>query len=708
MNIIKFFVVIWFVKSNINIYNKINGIIIKQIENRKYTVFNLNKKYTQIQITCNENNKNLCCLLVNNILNETISNEFGYIIIDYANKSTYNIIEEIEKFIKKITSTLNIDYILLSYSQYEYRESNSIEVKKKGIEIYYENSYAADGYFDKILLEMEKFYLKNEHKFREQESTISYRRNEDDISYYFRLCVIIHNMCYLFKFDINDLDNKELNTFAEVNTRNIGHHDAKILKKLYGIFNVNDLYHIEARGEIRCLEISRNKIEKIMPKKFKIEVHLDSISFFDGYTKNSVYLKNESNKDDGEKKFINNNFFDEIKKILEKINFIANTKDYKFEFLIMRIMNKQETALKLIFNFIIKHMYIVEEDELDYTTGEIIFRSNNEEDNKNKIINKLSYRLSGLQFSDCYLIKICLLLDAEEYINKKNINNEYIWESLIDINEYIREKNNEKISRSDGKSRCISILKIIKEAENYHINNIIKYKNEVLKNVCKMTSLFTGLASSRFVYEDIKEDFIRNEICENFQLDGNEIEEKANIIKNNLQKNTDEDEEYEKKRKEMLKNSSLDYDLNIIKSNPLEEELKDIFDEDIRTYYENEQIKKGKIIIENIFNEFLKKNEIQEESINDYKNEIEDDFLQILRNNIEVRLRKQASIELPKAFNNLFKSEMKICHVEKVKLRKIFQNVKMMLDETIILEILNKTEGIKMHESFTKALDTFR
>ncbi|WUR03171.1 uncharacterized protein VNE69_03380 [Vairimorpha necatrix] len=646
MNIIKFFVVIWFVKSNINIYNKINGIILKQIENRKYTVFNLNKKYTQIQITCNENNKKLCCLLVNNILNETISNEFGYIIIDYANKSTYNIIEEIEKFIKKITSTLSIDYILLSYSQYEYRESNSIvkkiieklnqinakrRVKKKGIEIYYENIYAADGYFDKILLEIENFNSKNGYKFREPEFMISYSRNEDDISYYFRLCVIIHNMFYLFKFDINDLDNKELNTFAEVNTRNMGHHDAKILKKIYEIFNVNDLYHIEARGEIRCLEISRNKIEKIMPKKFKIEVHLDSISFFNGYTKNSVYLKNESNKDDGEKKFINNNFFDEIKKILEKINFIANTKDYKcveffytllknynkVEFLIMRIMNKQETALKLIFNFIIKHMYIVEEDELDYTTGEIIFRSNNEEDNKNKIIKKLSYRLSGLQFSDCYLIKIFLLLEAEEYINKKNINNEYIWKILIDINEYIQEKNNEKISRSDRNSRCINIVKIIKEVENYHIQNIIKYKNEVLKNVCKMTSLFTGLASSRFVYKDTKEDFIRNEICENFQLDGNEIEEKANIIKNNLQKNTDEDEEYEKKRKlkeqetkkirEMLKNSSLDYDLNIIKSNPLEEELKDIFDEDIRTYYENEQIKKGKIIIENIFNEFIKK-----------------------------------------------------------------------------------------------------
>ncbi|WUR05219.1 uncharacterized protein VNE69_12204 [Vairimorpha necatrix] len=686
MNIIKFFVVIWFVKSNINIYNKINGIILKQIENRKYTVFNLNKKYTQIQITCSENNKKLCCLLVNNIFNETISNEFGYIIIDYANKSTYNIIEEIEQFIKKIKSTLNIDSIVLLYRQSKYRQSNRIvkkiieklnqinderRIKKKGTEIYYENICVRGCFLHNILEKKRKYNSKNESKVQDPEPTLSYSRKEDDNSYYFRLCIVIKNMCYLFEFDINELENKELNILVKIDAENMCYYDAKILKKLYEIFNVNDLYHIEARGEIRCLEITPNKIEKIMPKKFKIEVHLDSISFFDGYTKNSVYLKNESNKDDGEKKFINNNFFDEIKKILEKINFIANTKDYKcveffyrllknynkVKFLIMRIMNKQRSALKLIFNFIIKHMYIVEEDELDYTTGEIIFRSNNEEDNKNKIINKLSYRLSGLQFLDCYLIKICLLLAAEEYINKKNINNEYIWKSLIDINKCIQGKNNEKISRADRKSRCINIVKIIKEAENYHINNIIKYKNEVLKNVCKMTSLFTGLASSRFVYEYIKEDFIRNEICENFQLDGNEIEEKANIIKNNLQKNTDEDEEYEKKRKlkeqetkkirEMLKNSSLDYDLNIIKSNPLEEELKDIFDEDIRTYYENEQIKKGKIIIENIFNEFIKKNETQEESINDYKNEIEDDFIQILRNNIEVRLRKQASIELP-------------------------------------------------------------
>ncbi|WUR04829.1 uncharacterized protein VNE69_11001 [Vairimorpha necatrix] len=663
-----------------------------------------------------EYDKTLCCSLVKNNLNETISNEFGYIIIDYANKSTYNIIEEIEQFIKKIKSTLNIDSIVLLYRQSKYRQSNRIvkkiieklnqinderRIKKKGTEIYYENICVRDCFLHNIIKKKQEFDSKNESRVQDLEPMIIYSRKEDDNSYYFRLCIVIKNMYYLFEFYINELENKKLDTLVKINAENMCYYDAKILKKLYEIFNVNDLYHIEARGEIRCLEITPNKIEKIMPKKFKIEVHPNSINFCDGYRENSVYLKNDSNKYDGEKKFINNNFFDEIKKMLERIHFIANTKDYKcveffyrllknynkVEFLIMRIMNKQTSALKIIFNCIIKHMYIVEEDELDYTTGEIIFRSNNEEDNKNKIINKLSYILSGLQFSDY-------------------------------INEYIREKNNEKISRSDGKSRCINILKIIKEAENYHINNIIKYKNEVLKNVCKITSLFTGLASSRFVYKDTKEDFIRNEICENFQLDGNEIEEKANIIKNNLQKNTDEDEEYEKRRKlkeqeikkirEMLKNSSLDYDLNIIKSNPLEEELKDIFDEDIRTYYENEQIKRGNIIIENIFNEFIKKNETQEESINDYKNEIEDDFIQILRNNIEVRLRKQASIELPKAFNNLFESEIKICHVEKVKLRKKFANVKMMLDETIILEILNKTEGIKMHESFTKALDTFK
>ncbi|WUR05017.1 uncharacterized protein VNE69_12002 [Vairimorpha necatrix] len=635
----------------------------------------------------------------------------------------------------------------MSYSQYEYRESNGIvkkiieklnqinderRIKQKGAEIYYENICVRGCLLHNILEKKHKFNSKNLSKVQNPEPTLSYRRNEDDNSYYLELCVKINKICYLFEFDMNELDNKELNTMVKINIGNMCHYDAKILKNLFEIFNVKDLYHIEANGEIGILEITPNKIEKIMPKKFKIEIHPDFINFFDGYRKNSVYLKNESNKDDGEKKFINNIFFNEIKKILEKINFIANTKDYecveffyrllknynKVEFLILRIMNKERSALKIIFNFIIKHIYIVDEDELDYTTGEIIFRSNNEEDVKNKMLKNLSYELSGNQLSECYLIKICLLFEAEEFINKKNINNEIIWESLIDINEYIQEKNNEKISRSDRNSRCINIVKIIKEVENYHIHNIIKYKNEVLKNVWKITSIFTGLVSSSFVYKDTKEDFRRKKICENFQLDENEIEEKANIIENNLQKNTDEDEEYEKKRKlkeqetkkirEMLKNSSLDNDLNIIKLNPLEEELKDIFDEEIGTYYENEQIKKGKIIIEKIFNEYIKKNEIQEESINEYKNELEDDFLQILRKNIEVRLRKQAPIELPKAFNNLFESEIKTCHVEKVKLRKIFENVKMMLDETIILELLNKTEGMKMQKSFTKALETFK
>ncbi|WUR04700.1 uncharacterized protein VNE69_10051 [Vairimorpha necatrix] len=134
-------------------------------------------------------------------------------------------------------------------------------------------------------------------------------------------------MYYLFEFDINELDIKELNTMVKINSGNMCHHDAKILKKLFKIYNVNDLYHIEARFEIGYLEITPNKIEKIMPRKFGLDVQSDSISFFHGYTKNQVYLENESNKYDGEKKIIPKNYFNEIKKIMKKINYIVNCDD---------------------------------------------------------------------------------------------------------------------------------------------------------------------------------------------------------------------------------------------------------------------------------------------------------------------------------------------------------------------------------------------
>ncbi|WUR04361.1 uncharacterized protein VNE69_08116 [Vairimorpha necatrix] len=496
---------------------------------------------------------------------------------------------------------------------------------------------------------------------------------------------------------------------------------------MYELYKFNDVTYLNTHSVKDRLEITPNKIEKKRGDNFKIEILKESISFIVNSRQYLYHLKDYRNRHET-KNFIEKSFFIEFKKKLEKINLIKNTGDYncveffynllsnydKVDFLIVRIVYNQGSALNYIFSYILLSMRIIEKNEFYCITGEKEGVLSVVKNIITRIITMLSYRLSDVSLIETYLIKICLILEAEKYINEHDVNNEYVFKSLKDVWTLIESKYDEKIWFFFKKTECFNIAKVIKEVENFHISNIIRYKKEILKNVCKIVSLFTGLSSSRFLYENTKEAFRREEIIKNLRLNENEIEKKTKVIKKNLSKKTEEDKIYERKRKlkeeelkkikEIMKRSSLAEKLDEILFTALIGHVGNIFDEEIGTDFENKLIKRSKIVIENTIKALLKKEKLQEDTINDYKNECEEAFLETLRQHIEYRLTKKASDYIHNNLIDLFKCEFQEDIDEKINSEKTLKNNLLVLDEKKILELINVQYGEDLHKIFIRAI----
>ncbi|WUR02691.1 uncharacterized protein VNE69_02212 [Vairimorpha necatrix] len=742
MKIYKILLYIFFEKSNINIYNNLKNIVLNKIRTKDYTVFDSSKEYTIVSLFLYEYTKTISCTINDYISNNKLQKKDKWFEVHCENKTFYSIILEIEENIKRLLNFPCNEKIVLLYSHFQYtnslllkqviedikKENKKRQFRKKGFEIYYESIDKMNCSLHKLSNEIKAYNSINEYKLSLPIFPITYLKYENDHAYYFRFCIKENNFSYLFEFNINKLDNDELNNYSEIKTSNLCTIDEKITNILLRLFHINDINYIDTLSEVYSVSINPNEIEIKYPYYFKLEIKATSISFKIISMEYVYYVKSNENCDHLFY-FITPNIFIGFKDILKKFNLIKNednTKCIEFlyrllnyhnkvEFLITRILNNSMSALNYIICHLLQLFGVLDKNELDIITGQMEDTNNNIVDQKNKIVKALCGFLAILNIAECFLIKICLLLELEQYFNENNLSDDIIIRSLKDINVLINSMKNEEGNKF--KTEVFDIIKIVEELKRTHVDNIIIYKKDTLKNICKLISLFTGLKISTFVHQKTKEIFSKNEIIKNLQLNESKIDKDIKLIKNILSINTALYIKYEEKRKlkeeeiknigEILKKSTLDQELNAINIKALDKDVLNLFDDNVIQNFFNKLMNEGQKIIDKIFNEYVNKQGLPEDSIKEYKNKVKDFFEKALLYNIEVKLQKQAPIELYRVLVGFFITEIYTRTIVKAKWEIILGNIKTILNEMQILKFINEEErGKSLHDTIIKHIYT--
>ncbi|WUR03861.1 uncharacterized protein VNE69_06178 [Vairimorpha necatrix] len=173
--------------------------------------------------------------------------------------------------------------------------------------------------------------------------------------------------------------------------------------------------------------------------------------------------------------------------------------------------------------------------------------------------------VSKLNDPSLYLIQICVLLEAESYVNETNVSEDSIYKNLKDIYNLIETKKNIQ--------KNIDLIKTMKELAGGHFDNFKKYKENVYIEICAIASLFCGLNKNTFFKHDTRL-LSKSDICSSLNLDENEIQKNIESIRSKLRENYNEDIKYENLRNK--KKTELKEAAETLEKHPLNEKLKEI------------------------------------------------------------------------------------------------------------------------------------
>ncbi|WUR02701.1 uncharacterized protein VNE69_02220 [Vairimorpha necatrix] len=304
-------------------------------------------------------------------------------------------------------------------------------------------------------------------------------------------------------------------------------------------------------------------------------------------------------------------------------------------------------------------------------------------------------------------MKILLILEAEEFLNENDVTDEPILKSLKYINDHLKTKNYE--------NEYIDIIDILKEIKT-HIGRIIEHKKDILDYINKINMLFTESISTTLISEKGKEHYTKDEIITNLCLNEFEVEKSIRFIKKNIFENIEEDRKYEQKRNlkaferqridQIILLTTIYDELNKIMSDALNTYNELFFDEEVVNNFikilNNEVIK----VIDMKFNEYPMKKEIQEDSILEYKKELETIYLKRLRENINKNILNNAMEYALQTLTIIFDNKYQNISVEESKYEKCLKNMRLILKENALFEALNDNSGIKLHDNLIRILNS--
>ncbi|WUR03190.1 uncharacterized protein VNE69_04019 [Vairimorpha necatrix] len=407
MKLLKIFFAIFFVRSNQINYRNIKDNLFNAIKKGDYTVYDSNKDYTRVFLRVHYYNKEINCTIKDISIDEKKQHTENFS-FNYEGKSINDNIKILEENIKNI---INLSYdknIVLFYSLYNYTyssfakqiiekiiENNKSRSEKNTDKIFYKNISYEDCHLNKILREIENFNNYNKYKLRIPDIPISFYYNRYTNIYYIRFCIEKNNICYLFEFNLNEIDNKDVNSLVNIAIEDEFKGKKEILMRLLRLYKVADAKYMKSYSCGNYCKITSNKIELGHIHKMVLEINPGSVKF-QLEKKEYFYALNRSANN---KNYIGQKKFTELKKTINKIYLLKNTDDCsyvqcvcrllhhhnKIEFLIMKIFNNQDSAISLIFNYILLFICIIDAQDLDFKTGKLIGTYNTLEDEKKKL-----------------------------------------------------------------------------------------------------------------------------------------------------------------------------------------------------------------------------------------------------------------------------------------------------------------------------------
>ncbi|WUR04970.1 putative SP-containing protein [Vairimorpha necatrix] len=530
-----------FVQAN-ELYEKFKEKIFSKIKNGDYVSFDISGQKIDIYIfsyydECNETISFSISDDIKDFHPNRNKDRFTFVL---KNKKIKNIINEMETNIKKITSIHDLFSITFIYNKIHLQNQSILKTLIEELkEINHERRITHDEneiYYDNICEindQVQRFIsdIKNKEKDcikKMPKSSIYYYTTSLNGEFYICLNLTIDNICYFFNFCIDEI---YYLADTEVNKEKIW--DEEILQKLLDVYKLSynnfKLFHV--KDEVLPIRCTSNKIQMgDTTDPFSFEIQDKKISFKLNNINDKYCLKSYLDKI-GNEGYISKDVYIEFKKMFD---IITNTKDVKgiimfhnlvvnnnrINFFVERILNKRGSAINIMFSYLLFYKIKMNPNILyDIIENKIL-----NDTIMKKIIKKISEKLKTIFFiNDLYLIKFCLLLEAEEYINENELKDDILFKTLKDIGSLIVKRNNKSEHKTNISQKNINLLEVFNEIVIIHNGIHDLYRNEVREKILNTAAVFTGSSTI-----DINV-YTLNLLHKNYKVQKDDIIKKLNI-----------------------------------------------------------------------------------------------------------------------------------------------------------------------------------
>ncbi|WUR04706.1 uncharacterized protein VNE69_10057 [Vairimorpha necatrix] len=571
----KFLYTILLVQGCQRVYEKINNLLLDKIRENDYRTIDVDKKYLRVRLSFNSYNLVLYVRLVRNTNKSENLNENSNFEINCNDKTIDSTVGELEDILLQEYIKRYDDFVVLIYDS-PYIESHEyyheiisklkeINVARKEIrnwsDLFYdtimEYDYREHEFFSKICWYT---YFNDKRAMYGINPPIIYFNKGD--CRFISFCIHLETKYYFFNIDVREFYEEEFFSMIEIENEynnKIDESIGKCLHDLYKCANIDKFYTLGF-----CSLNSSDKKISFSGKTFNMKIKNDSLFVA---LKNNItyYCMKKDLRQFKPQIIIDQEFLTDFKKIFirfDKINsgyyrhravemfYRLLESNNKVDFFVNKIINKRGTALNMIFAYLMLNAGLINKSELN----KILSNEQQDEIIKMPFIKPLLTKLSNhTLYVEIYAIKICIYIEAEEFIKENDISNDPVFCTLLEIENQIELKklgNNFVNDSTNMNSRTkFDFYKIYQGAIAGHIENIENFKKIVWENIFKITSLFT--VSMESVWKRCFDQLHTNkeEVISKFSINSNDVENNNEIIKKKLDENFSNDIEKENKFK---------------------------------------------------------------------------------------------------------------------------------------------------------------
>ncbi|WUR03577.1 putative SP-containing protein [Vairimorpha necatrix] len=656
MNIVQILLFINFLQASDLIYDKLNITLLNKIVRRDYSIINIENRYLKVilnlDLSLYEINAKLTMVTYPWNKNE----ELEEITIAIDDKSIKSIVEEFEgklliEYIKHLADAIILIYDpkyckdnqtyqkIIKYLKEENLKRKEMDMRP---EIYYDIIIDHCGLWNRTIIQIAcdlKYFKSSSNTYK-----IPIMITEINSECYLNLSIQTDNIFYLFEVDLNEVYEKSLLSSVSFISSHTNDTDIRIGKHFHELYKFmlideSDLY-IQHRFEV----FKFNEI-KLINGTFEIKIYNNEIRimqdqdcFVYSTRKRLIPISNEINIE--EKSLL------EFRNLFKKIYVIEQNDEYvkavelfyrllrhkkKLGFLVGKIINNPGTAINIIFAHLLLSQKIISENEIKIILGS----EKLDKMRKKQLISQFLKKTDNQKYSsNIYIMKICIFLEAEKYINNNNNIDDPIFNSLKHLGKLVvSRKNTRNNINNSSYDDSTDLLEINQEFLKHHLKDITNHKDYILTLFLELSSLFTGFEENTYVLRSNHFYNLKREVVNNFGLNESTIENNIKIIKKEITKNSQEDAEkiefqyfnrLEKNLEENRKKTSSEIEINLYKgkingilrkltksifnklfneimNDVYSLEIDDLYDEEVKLNFEETYIEIGKNKIEKTF-----------------------------------------------------------------------------------------------------------